>query len=65
VLGHLRQQEAVYFRGCWLIDLLEIEKSCVPLSWPHVMRAAGVTPPPPTVRPDTGPAGYDDAKPGK
>jgi ankyrin repeat protein len=31
----------------------------------RVMRAAGVTPPPPTARPDTGPAGYDDAKPGQ
>ena len=31
----------------------------------RVMRAAGVTPPPPTPRPATGPAGYDDAKPGK
>jgi ankyrin repeat protein len=31
----------------------------------RVMRAAGVTPPPPTVRPGTGPVGYDDAKPGK
>ena len=30
-----------------------------------VMRAAGVTPPPPTPRPATGPAGYDDPKPGK
>jgi ankyrin repeat protein len=29
----------------------------------RVMRAAGVTPPPPTVRPGTGPAGYDDGKP--
>lgn len=31
----------------------------------RVMRAAGVTPPPPTPRPVTGPAGYDDPKPGK
>jgi ankyrin repeat protein len=31
----------------------------------RVMRAAGVTPPPPTPRPGTGPAGYDDGKPGK
>jgi ankyrin repeat protein len=30
----------------------------------RVMRAAGVTPPPPTPRPGTGPAGYDDPKPG-
>ncbi|HJZ55249.1 MAG TPA: ankyrin repeat domain-containing protein [Gemmataceae bacterium] len=30
----------------------------------RVMRAAGVVPPPPTPRPGTGPAGYDD-KPGK
>lgn len=30
----------------------------------RVMRAAGVTPPPPTARPGTGPAGYD-AQPGK
>jgi ankyrin repeat protein len=30
----------------------------------RVMRAAGVTPPPPTPR-GTGPAGYDDAKPGQ
>jgi ankyrin repeat protein len=28
----------------------------------RVMRAAGVTPPPPTPRPATGPAGYDDKK---
>jgi ankyrin repeat protein len=30
-----------------------------------VMRAAGVTPPPPTVHPGIGSAGYDEAKPGK
>ncbi len=30
----------------------------------RVMRAAGITPPPPTPRP-AGPAGYDDPKPGK
>ncbi|MFO0809757.1 MAG: ankyrin repeat domain-containing protein [Gemmataceae bacterium] len=30
----------------------------------RVMRAAGVTPPPPTPR-GTGPAGYDDPKPGR
>jgi ankyrin repeat protein len=29
-----------------------------------VMRANGVTPPPPTPRPETNPVGYDDAKPG-
>jgi ankyrin repeat protein len=31
----------------------------------RVMRAAGVTPPPPTPRRGTGPAGYDDGKNGK
>jgi ankyrin repeat protein len=31
----------------------------------HVMRAAGVTPPPPTPRSATRPAAYDDANPGK
>ena len=31
----------------------------------RVMRAAGVEPPPPTVRPGAGPEGYDGAKPGK
>jgi hypothetical protein len=30
----------------------------------RVMRSAGVTPPPPTPRPGTGPAGYDAPKPG-
>ena len=30
----------------------------------RVMRAAGVTPPPPTPRPSSGPAGYD-GKPGR
>jgi ankyrin repeat protein len=31
----------------------------------RVMRAAGVTPPPPTPRPDAKPAGYGEGKPGK
>jgi hypothetical protein len=31
----------------------------------RVFRVAGVTPPPPTVRPVAGPAGYDNAKPGR
>src|SRR5262249_50803459 len=30
----------------------------------RVMRAAGVTPPPPTPRPGTGPSGYDGPRPG-